>query len=90
MDLLRSGQGLRAQTLALFKMEKMDRLLARIAEADEEDDVVVRFINATWSDRSLRLQLAVTIFDSPQEIWEVRCEDVSHTSYATRPHVGLN
>jgi hypothetical protein len=76
MDLLRSGQGLRAQTLALFKMEKMDRLLARIAEADEEDDVVVRFINATWSDRSLRLQLAVTIFDSPQEIWEVRCEDV--------------
>jgi hypothetical protein len=54
----------------------MDKLLARIAEAGDEEDVVIRFIDATWSGTSLQLQLAVTIFDSAQETWEVRCEDV--------------
>jgi hypothetical protein len=54
----------------------MDKLLARIAEAGDEEDVVIRFIDASWSGTSLQLQLAVTIFDSAQEIWEVRCEDV--------------
>jgi hypothetical protein len=60
----------------------MDRLLARIAEAGDEEDVVIRFIDATWSGTSLLLQLAVTIFDSAQETWEVRCEDV--LAYALR------
>jgi hypothetical protein len=54
----------------------MDKLLARIAEAGDEEDVVIRFIDAKWSGTSLQLQLGVTIFDSAQEVWEVRCEDV--------------
>src|ERR1022692_3757445 len=54
----------------------MDKLLARIAEAGDEEDVVIRFIDAKWLGTSLQLQLAVTILDSAQEIWEVRCEDV--------------
>ena len=54
----------------------MEKLLARIAEAGDEEDVVIRFIDAKWSGTSLQLQLAVTIFDSAQEVWEVRCEDV--------------
>jgi hypothetical protein len=54
----------------------MDKLLARIAAAGDEEDVVIRFIAAKWSGTSLQLQLAVTIFDSAQEVWEIRCEDV--------------
>lgn len=54
----------------------MDKLLARIAEAGDEEDVIIRFIGVTWSGTCLQLQLSVTILDSSQEIWEVRCEDV--------------
>jgi len=54
----------------------VDKLLARIAEAGDEEDVVIQFIDVTWSGRSLQLQIAVTILDSAQEIWEVRCADV--------------
>src|SRR5215475_1695779 len=54
----------------------MDKLLARIAEAGDEEDVVIRFIDVAWSGASLQLQIAVTILDSAQEIWEVRCANV--------------
>ena len=53
----------------------MDKLLARIAEAGDED-VVIQLTDATWSGKSLQLHLAVTVLDSAQEVWEVRCEDV--------------
>jgi hypothetical protein len=54
----------------------MDKLLALIDEAGDEEDVVIRFTNATWSGASLQLQFAVTIFDSARGVWEVRCDDV--------------
>jgi hypothetical protein len=56
----------------------MDKLLALIAEigANDEEDVVIRLLCATWSDASLKLRLAVSIDYSEQRIWEVRCEDV--------------
>jgi hypothetical protein len=54
----------------------MDNLLTRVAEADEEENLIIRFTHATWSDRSLQLQLAITVFGSAPESWEVRCEDV--------------
>lgn len=54
----------------------MDKLLARIAEAGDEEDVVIRFIDAAWSGTSLQLRIAVTILGSAQEIWEIRCADV--------------
>ena len=38
--------------------------------------------NATWSGTSLRLLLAITVFDAAQQTWEVRCEDV--LSYVLR------
>ena len=60
----------------------MDKLLALVAEAGDEEDVFIRFTHATWSGRSLQLQRAITVFDSAQESWEVRCEDV--LAYALR------
>ncbi|MGA7631740.1 MAG: hypothetical protein WCB11_13305 [Terriglobales bacterium] len=54
----------------------MDKLLARIAEAGDEEDIVIRLTDATWSGTSLQLHVAVNVLDSAQEIWEVRCEDV--------------
>jgi len=54
----------------------MDKLLALVAEAGDEEDVIIRFTQATWSGRSLRLQLAITVVNSVEESWEVRCEDV--------------
>lgn len=54
----------------------MDKLLALIAEAGDEENVVIRLTDATWSGTSLQLHVAVNVFDSVQEIWEVRCEDV--------------
>src|SRR5215470_9986178 len=54
----------------------MDKLLAFVAEADEEESLIVRFTNAMWSGRALQLQLAIKVFDSAPKIWEVRCEDV--------------
>jgi hypothetical protein len=54
----------------------MDKLLALIAEAGDEEDVVIRFLGCIWSGKSLQLDLAVTVLDSAQETWEVRCEDV--------------
>ncbi|MGA7629400.1 MAG: hypothetical protein WCB11_01455 [Terriglobales bacterium] len=54
----------------------MDKLLARIAEAGDEEDIVIRLTDATWSGKSLELHLAVNVPDSAQEMWEVRCEDV--------------
>lgn len=55
---------------------KMDKLLALIAEAGETENVVIQLTNASWSRSSLQLQLTVTVFDSAQESWEVRCGDV--------------
>jgi hypothetical protein len=54
----------------------MEKLLALIAEAGDEEDVVIRFTETKWSGTSLQLQLAVTVLGSAQEMWEVRCEDV--------------
>jgi hypothetical protein len=54
----------------------MEKLLALIAEAGDEEDVVIRLTEATWSGTSLQMQLAVTVLDSEQEMWEFRCEDV--------------
>lgn len=55
---------------------KMDKLLARIAEAGDEEDILIRFTDASWPGKSLQLHLALTVLDSAQETWEVRCEDV--------------
>ena len=56
----------------------MDKLLALIAEAGDDENVVVRLIGATWSSAALRLQLAVSVLDSDSAsgTWEVSCEDV--------------
>src|SRR4029078_11547156 len=54
----------------------MDKLRALVAEAGDEEDVIIRFTQATWSGRSLRLQLAITVVNSVEESWEARCEDV--------------
>jgi len=55
---------------------KMDKLLARIAEASDEEDVVIGLMGAIWSGKALQLHLAVTVLDSAREVWEVRCADV--------------
>ena len=54
----------------------MEKLLALIAEANDEEDVTIRFAGATWSAASLQLELAVSLSDSVPAIWEVRCQDV--------------
>ncbi len=54
----------------------MEKLLALVAELNDEEDIVIRFKAATWLGRSLRVQLDVTVIDSTSGIWEVRCEDV--------------
>jgi hypothetical protein len=60
--------------------DKMDKLLAVIAEIGDEEDVLIRFRHATWSGTSLQLQLAVSEPDSEVDsspgIWNVRCEDI--------------
>ena len=54
----------------------MDKLLALIAEAGETENVDIQLTNAMWSGSSLQLQLTVTVFDSTQGSWEIRCGDV--------------
>jgi hypothetical protein len=54
----------------------MDKLLALIAEVDDEEDVVVQFRSVTWSDSSMSLRLVISMFDSPPENWHVQCQDV--------------
>jgi hypothetical protein len=54
----------------------MEKLLALIAEASDEEDVILRFAGATWSGTSLELQLAVSVLEADPGIWEVRCEHV--------------
>jgi hypothetical protein len=54
----------------------MDKLLALIAEAGETENVDIQLTNALWSGSSLQLQLTVTVFDSTQGSWEIRCGDV--------------
>lgn len=62
---------------AVLNMERnMEKLLALIAEAGDEEDVVIRLSEAKWLGTSLQLHLAVTILDSAPETWKVRCEDV--------------
>ena len=53
----------------------MEELLAQIAEAVKKRRRH-SVTDATWSGTSLQLHLAISILDSAQEIWEVRCEDV--------------
>ena len=54
----------------------MKKLLASIARNNEEDDVVVQIGRAIWSGKSLQLQLALSIFDSINEHWNVTCKNV--------------
>ena len=54
----------------------MEKLLALIGEADDEEDILIRFTGAMWSGPSLQLQFALSVLDSARGIWEVRCEDV--------------
>lgn len=54
----------------------MEKLLALIADANDEEDVTIQFIDATWSATSLQLQLAISLFDSVPRIWTVRCGEV--------------
>jgi hypothetical protein len=54
----------------------MDELLALIAQADDEEDVVVQFRGAAWSDSSMSLRLAISVLDSPPHNWHVQCEGV--------------
>jgi hypothetical protein len=56
----------------------MDKLLALIAEisAEDEEDVVIRFLRATWSEMALELRLGVSVNYSEQVVWDIFCEDV--------------
>ena len=54
----------------------MDKLLALMAEAGDEEDVVIRLTKAIWSGSSLQLQFALHLLDSEPRIWEVGCENV--------------
>ena len=54
----------------------MEELLALVGEADDEEDIVIRFTGATWLGPSLQLQFALSVLDSARGIWEVRCEEV--------------
>jgi hypothetical protein len=72
---------LSAGCLTLFRMsDKMDKLLAVIAEFGDEEDVLIQFRDASWSGTSLQLRLAVSELDSEVDslpgIWDVRCENV--------------
>jgi hypothetical protein len=60
--------------------DKMDKLLALIAEIGDEEDVLIQLRSAMWSGTSLQLQFAVSELNSDVNsgsgIWDVRCEDV--------------
>jgi hypothetical protein len=60
--------------------DRMDKLLAVIAEIGDDEDVLIQFRGATWSGTSLQLQLAVSELnsevDSGPGIWDVHCESV--------------
>ena len=57
-------------------LQNMEKLLARIAEAGDEEDVLIRITSAAWLGTSLSLDLAVSVFDAEPEIWGLRCEKV--------------
>jgi hypothetical protein len=56
----------------------MDKLLALIAEIsyEDEEDILIRFLSAMWSERSFELRLGVFLNGSELGIWEVYCKDV--------------
>jgi hypothetical protein len=63
----------------------LDQLLAAVAALDEGEDLVVRFLSATWSGRSLQLTLTIGASDLSPAVWEVRCEDV--LAYSLRSEI---